>query len=36
MPGIRGVYTHGSDAMHDELKTKLQRRWKTLLTSAPI
>lgn len=23
MPGIRGVYTRGSDAMRDELKTKL-------------
>ncbi|MFE9107862.1 site-specific integrase [Actinomadura geliboluensis] len=31
VPGIRGVYTHVSDAMRDELKTKLQLRWERAL-----
>lgn len=31
VPGIRGVYTHVSDAMRDELKTKLQLRWEGAL-----
>ncbi|MFI0350910.1 tyrosine-type recombinase/integrase [Actinomadura sp. 9N407] len=31
VPGIRGVYTHVSDAMRDDLKAKLQRRWEDSL-----
>ncbi|NDU72097.1 hypothetical protein GWI34_05580 [Actinomadura sp. DSM 109109] len=31
VPGIRGVYTHVSDSMRDDLKAKLQRRWETAL-----
>ncbi|MEU8804437.1 hypothetical protein [Spirillospora sp. NPDC048819] len=31
VPGIRGVYTHVSDGMRDELKAKLQRRWESAL-----
>jgi hypothetical protein len=31
VPGICGVYTHVSDAMRDELKTNLQRRWEDAL-----
>lgn len=28
VPGIRGVYSHVSDAMRDDLKAKLQQRWE--------
>ncbi|WP_242907469.1 tyrosine-type recombinase/integrase [Actinomadura terrae] len=31
LPGIRGVYSHVSDAMRTELKAKLQRRWEGAL-----
>ncbi|GAA2140010.1 hypothetical protein GCM10009727_36880 [Actinomadura napierensis] len=31
VPGIRGVYTHVSDVMRDDLKAKLQRRWEDAL-----
>ncbi|MUN39418.1 hypothetical protein [Actinomadura litoris] len=31
LPGIRGVYSHVSDAMRTELKAKLQRRWEEAL-----
>lgn len=31
VPGIRGVYTHVSDGMRNELKAKLQRRWENSL-----
>ncbi|MGP4030269.1 hypothetical protein [Actinomadura sp. 3N407] len=31
VPGIRGVYSHVSDSMRDELKVKLQRRWEQSL-----
>jgi integrase len=31
VPGIRGVYTHVSDTMRNELKIKLQHRWETAL-----
>ncbi|GAA0565191.1 tyrosine-type recombinase/integrase [Actinomadura livida] len=31
VPGIRGVYSHISDGMRDELKAKLQRRWEQSL-----
>lgn len=31
VPGIRGVYSHVSDTMRDDLKAKLQRRWERAL-----
>lgn len=31
VPGIRGVYSHVSDTMRDELKAKLQKRWENSL-----
>ncbi|MFG2016163.1 hypothetical protein [Actinomadura geliboluensis] len=31
VPGIRGVYSHVSDTMRDDLKAKLQRRWERSL-----
>lgn len=31
VPGIRGVYSHVSDVMREELKAKLQRRWENAL-----
>jgi hypothetical protein len=31
VPGIRGVYTHVSDAMRDDLKAKPQQRWEASL-----
>jgi hypothetical protein len=31
VPGMRGVYTHVSDAMRQELKDALQTRWTTSL-----
>ncbi|WP_211238596.1 tyrosine-type recombinase/integrase [Actinomadura rifamycini] len=31
VPGIRGVYTHVSDGMRNELKARLQRRWENSL-----
>ncbi|NED56165.1 hypothetical protein G3I24_35455, partial [Micromonospora aurantiaca] len=36
VPGIRGVYTHVSDAMRDELKRNFSVAGKTLSMSAPI
>jgi hypothetical protein len=31
VPGICGAYTHVSNALRDELTTKLQRRWEDAL-----
>ena len=31
VPGIRGVYSHVSDTMRDDLKAKLQQRWENSL-----
>src|SRR6185437_11222107 len=31
VPGMRGLYTHVSDRMREELKAKLQRRWEDSL-----
>jgi hypothetical protein len=43
VPGIRGVYTHVSDGMRDDLKARLQQRWEASLaerlrfgTSSPV
>ena len=33
VPGIRGVYSHVSESMRDDLKAKLQRRWENSLTA---
>ncbi|GAA4227935.1 tyrosine-type recombinase/integrase [Actinomadura meridiana] len=33
VPGIRGVYSHVSESMRDDLKAKLQRRWEDSLAA---